>query len=80
MTAGLDQLKSKIAEFKINCDMELLEKAYMFSNEAHFGQLRESGEPYIVHPVEVAIILAELELDCVSIIAALLHDTVEDTR
>jgi GTP diphosphokinase / guanosine-3',5'-bis(diphosphate) 3'-diphosphatase len=57
----------------------LLEKAHNLSKAAHEGQLRVSGEPYIVHPVEVAIILADLEMDFTSIIAALLHDTIEDT-
>ncbi|MFO8191557.1 MAG: bifunctional (p)ppGpp synthetase/guanosine-3',5'-bis(diphosphate) 3'-pyrophosphohydrolase [Bacillota bacterium] len=60
-------------------DWELVEKAYNFSLQAHSGQLRESGESYIMHPLGVAIILSELELDLVTIIAGLLHDVVEDT-
>jgi GTP pyrophosphokinase len=59
--------------------MEALDKAYALAKKAHDGQFRESGEPYIIHPLEVAHILADLELDCTSIIAGLLHDTVEDT-
>src|SRR5699024_7376997 len=53
--------------------------AYKLSKEAHEGQLRKSGEPYVIHPLCVAIILAEIELDKESIVAGLLHDVVEDT-
>jgi len=56
-----------------------IEKAYQIANEAHQGQVRLSGEPYIMHPLSVAVILASLGMDQASIIAALLHDTVEDT-
>ena len=59
---------------------ELVEKAYSFAEEAHRGQRRNSGEEYIQHPLEVALILSELELDEATIAAALLHDVVEDTR
>ena len=62
---------------KERCDIE---KAYRIANEAHEGQKRLSGEPYIMHPLSVAIILASLGMDEASIIAALLHDTVEDTK
>ncbi|MCL5673912.1 MAG: HD domain-containing protein, partial [Deltaproteobacteria bacterium] len=58
---------------------KLLKKAYDFSREVHKGQLRESGEPYFTHLTEVASIVAGLRMDCASIVAALLHDTVEDT-
>lgn len=57
---------------------EMLERAYAFASRIHEGQLRQSGEPYIVHPLEVAHVLAELEMDESSIAAALLHDTIED--
>jgi GTP diphosphokinase / guanosine-3',5'-bis(diphosphate) 3'-diphosphatase len=60
-------------------DWAMVEKAYHFSQEAHRGQLRESGESYIIHPLGVVMILAELELDLVTIVAGLLHDVVEDT-
>ena len=59
------------------CDIK---RAYQIANEAHAGQKRLSGEPYIVHPLSVAIILASLGMDEASIIAAILHDTVEDTK
>ena len=74
------ELKEKILKYNPGCDIELLDKAYAMAKKAHEGQLRESGEPYITHPVEVAHILADLELDCTAIIAGLLHDTVEDTN
>ncbi|MBR0397380.1 MAG: bifunctional (p)ppGpp synthetase/guanosine-3',5'-bis(diphosphate) 3'-pyrophosphohydrolase [Eubacterium sp.] len=59
--------------------IEIVEKAYEIARIAHDGQLRKSGEPYIIHPLCVAIILADLEMDCESLVAALLHDVVEDT-
>jgi len=79
MSDGYSRLLEKIKENKIACDFDMLDKAYRFSKAAHEGQQRESGEPYIVHPLEVAGILAELELDCTSIVAAILHDIIEDT-
>ncbi|MCI8497294.1 MAG: HD domain-containing protein, partial [Clostridiales bacterium] len=60
-------------------DRELIEKAYRCAEEAHAGQLRSSGEPYLIHPVAVASILVDLGMDTESIAAALLHDVVEDT-
>lgn len=74
-----NKLVNKIKEYNPNCDINILDRAYALSKKAHDGQLRESGEPYIVHPLEVAHTLADLELDCTTIIAGLLHDTVEDT-
>jgi len=73
------RLIKKLKKKDSNCDLEQVEKAYNMSKSVHEGQLRISGEPFIVHPVEVASILADLELDCKSIIAAILHDTIEDT-
>lgn len=61
-------------------DERLLLKAYDFSKKAHKGQLRDSGEDYFIHPVEVALLVSEIRLDEASVIAALLHDTVEDTK
>ncbi|MCJ7806764.1 MAG: HD domain-containing protein, partial [Clostridia bacterium] len=57
----------------------MVEKAYYYSMKAHSGQMRESGETFISHPLGVVMILAELEIDLVTIIAGLLHDVVEDT-
>lgn len=75
-----EELKEKIRKYNAGCDFDLLDKAYAMAEKAHDGQLRESGEPYITHPLEVAHILADLEMDCTTIIAGLLHDTVEDTN
>ena len=71
----LDQVES----YKPDFDEELLQKAYIFSALAHKGQVRSSGEPYLVHPLYVAQILAELKLDETSIAVGLLHDVLEDT-
>lgn len=62
-----------------DANLELIYKAYDFAVNAHEGQMRNSGEPYIVHPIEVAFILADLELDITTIAAGLLHDVIEDT-
>src|SRR5919201_819496 len=62
-----------------DADLELLRKAYVFSAMEHKGQVRHSGEPYLIHPLEVADFLAEMKLDPVAIAAGLLHDVVEDT-
>lgn len=59
--------------------VELLKQAYQVARDAHEGQMRTSGEPYITHPVAVARILAEMRLDHETLMAALLHDTIEDT-
>lgn len=61
-------------------DQAMLSKAFKFASEAHEGQCRKSGEPFVAHPVEVAIILADLRMDVETLVAALLHDTVEDTK
>ena len=60
-------------------DLEMVEKAYIFSASVHQGQLRLSGEPYLIHPLEVTGMLAEMKLDRATLITGLLHDTVEDT-
>jgi len=72
-------LVEKVKKYDPNSNFEMLEKAYYVSKTAHEGQQRNSGEPYIIHPVEVAIILADMELDSTALVAALLHDTIEDT-
>ncbi|NLZ81229.1 MAG: bifunctional (p)ppGpp synthetase/guanosine-3',5'-bis(diphosphate) 3'-pyrophosphohydrolase [Clostridiales bacterium] len=73
------RLISEILRYHPSTDTSMIEKAYKIANEAHKGQVRKSGEPYIVHPLCVGIILAELELDKETIVAGLLHDVVEDT-
>jgi guanosine-3',5'-bis(diphosphate) 3'-pyrophosphohydrolase len=74
------KLVAKIKKYNPGIDVPLLEKAFEYAKKAHEGQFRESGEPYITHPVAVANILADMELDATTIIAGLLHDTVEDTN
>ncbi|MGZ3723105.1 MAG: RelA/SpoT family protein, partial [Bdellovibrionales bacterium] len=76
---SLDELLELIRAYFPNADLSLIQKAYEFSEKAHAGQIRRSGDPYIIHPLGVAAILAELHLDLPSIATALLHDTVEDT-
>ena len=74
-----DALVKEILKYHPSSDLIMIENAYKVAREAHEGQLRKSGEPYIIHPLCVAIILAELELDKETIAAGLLHDVVEDT-
>ena len=68
-----------VYKYHPSTDITMIEKAYGVASEAHKNQFRKSGEPYIIHPLNVAIILAELELDKETIVAGLLHDVVEDT-
>ena len=72
-------LIARVKKYHPSDDISLIEKAYQIANEAHKDQVRKSGEPYIIHPLCVAIILAELEMDKETIVAGLLHDVVEDT-
>ncbi|GMM86467.1 bifunctional GTP diphosphokinase/guanosine-3',5'-bis pyrophosphate 3'-pyrophosphohydrolase [Pseudoalteromonas sp. SS15] len=72
-------LKQKISEYLSPADVELVQKAYVVAREAHEGQTRSSGEPYITHPVEVTQILASMRLDHETLMAALMHDVIEDT-
>ncbi|MCQ2748444.1 MAG: bifunctional (p)ppGpp synthetase/guanosine-3',5'-bis(diphosphate) 3'-pyrophosphohydrolase [Clostridia bacterium] len=74
-----EKLKEKIRLYNQDADLSMVEKAYNIAKQAHENQKRKSGEPYIIHPISVAIIIAELELDIESIVAAILHDVVEDT-
>ena len=76
----LDILLDKIKDNCTNIDIDLVKKAFYFASEAHKDQKRLSGEPYIIHPVSVACILAELGMDTDTIVAGLLHDVVEDTK
>ena len=74
-----DELKKEIKKYHPSDDTSLVDKAYRVAYDAHKGQVRKSGEPYIIHPLCVAIVLAELELDKETIAAGLLHDVLEDT-
>ncbi len=74
-----ETLLEKVRTYSPEADFELLRRAYVFSALAHKGQVRHSGEPYLVHPLEVADLLADMRLDVVAVAAGLLHDVVEDT-
>jgi GTP pyrophosphokinase len=74
-----EALLEKVRGYSPDADLELLRRAYVFSALEHKGQVRHSGEPYLVHPLEVADLLAEMKLDVVAVSAGLLHDVVEDT-
>ncbi|GIM31396.1 RelA/SpoT family protein [Paraclostridium bifermentans] len=76
----LQELIEKIKKYAPNGDLDLIEKAYYYGKKAHEGQLRKSGEPYFIHPIAVANILCDMELDMQTIAAGLLHDVVEDTE
>ena len=75
----IDPLLGSLREHYENVDEELVRRAFVVANKAHEGQVRKSGEEYITHPVAVSEILAELGLNTTTVVAALLHDTVEDT-
>jgi guanosine-3',5'-bis(diphosphate) 3'-pyrophosphohydrolase len=77
---SLEGLRQSVAGYLKPADLSRLEEAYHFSDAAHHGQLRKSGEPYISHPVAVAEILSQWQLDAQTLCAALLHDVVEDTE
>jgi GTP pyrophosphokinase len=80
MDARFAELLAKVRQNRPGDDVELLQRAYELAAELHQSQLRESGEPFLSHPLEVAGILAELKLDVTTLCAALLHDVVEDTK
>src|SRR5213076_2837183 len=74
-----EDLLEKVQAYSPEADLELLRRAYVFSAFEHRGQVRRSGEPYLIHPLAVAEFLVDLRLDVVAIAAGLLHDVVEDT-
>src|SRR6187401_727996 len=74
-----ETLLEKVRSYSPDADLELLRRAYVFSALEHKGQVRHSGEPYMVHPLEVADFLADMRLDVVAVASGLLHDVVEDT-
>src|ERR1700721_3981191 len=72
------EVMKKLRENRPNDDLNLVKRAYEFSQKHHAGQTRASGEPYLAHPLEVGNVLADMRMDAVSIAAALLHDSVEE--
>jgi len=78
--ANINDIITELKKRKRKANIKLVQKAYEFASKNHEGQLRKSGEPYIIHPLNVAYILATIDLDEETICAALLHDIVEDTK
>ena len=76
----INDILDKVSEYNPGADPDIISRAYVYSARVHEGQVRLSGEPYLSHPLEVAGILADLNLDVVSIAAGILHDVIEDTR
>ena len=74
-----EEILEKVEAYNPGSDQDLLRRAYVFSAREHKGQVRRSGEPYLVHPLNVAAILADLKADDISIVVGLLHDVLEDT-
>ena len=75
----LSDILDRVSTHHPNADLDAINKAYVFSAKMHQGQLRKSGEPYLIHPMEVAAILADMRLDVPSVCTGLLHDAIEDT-
>ncbi|MCK6551264.1 bifunctional (p)ppGpp synthetase/guanosine-3',5'-bis(diphosphate) 3'-pyrophosphohydrolase [Myxococcota bacterium] len=75
----LNDIIDKVQAYHPNADVDLIKKAYVYSAKVHQGQVRKSGEPYLIHPLEVSGLLADMKLDEFAICAGILHDTVEDT-
>ncbi len=75
----INQITDKVASYIDNADLDLIQRAYIYSAQQHDGVVRRSGEPYISHPMNVAYLLADMQLDEATVAAGLLHDTVEDT-
>ena len=74
-----NDIADRVLEYDPGSSLELLQRAYVFSAKVHDGQARLSGEPYLVHPLEVAGILVDMRMDEVCVAAGLLHDAIEDT-
>ena len=78
-TRRYEDIAEALAAYHPDADFSLVRRAYMYSAKVHAGQVRKSGEPYLVHPIEVSYLLTQLRLDEARIAPGLLHDTVEDT-
>jgi len=79
LTVRINDILEKVSGYIPDSDTRIIEKAYVFSARVHQGQTRLSGEPYLNHPLEVADLIAQMQLDVISVTAALLHDTIEDS-
>jgi guanosine-3',5'-bis(diphosphate) 3'-pyrophosphohydrolase len=76
----VNDIIDRIAEYHPQADLDIIDRAYIYSARVHDGQVRLSGEPYLSHPLEVAGILSDMKLDVISVTAGLLHDVIEDTH
>ena len=76
----ITDILDRISAYHPEADLDLVERAYVYSARIHDGQVRLSGEPYLSHPLEVAGLLTKLKLDTISIAAGLVHDVLEDTN
>lgn len=76
----LNDITASLLSYHSRADLNLVEKAYVYSAKVHQGQVRLSGEPYLSHPLEVSYILTRMKMDVISVVAGLLHDTLEDTN
>jgi len=76
----INDIIDKVAEYQPQADLDIIDRAYIFSARVHDGQVRLSGEPYLSHPLEVAGILSDMKLDVISVVAGFLHDVIEDTH
>ncbi|MGD9135635.1 MAG: bifunctional (p)ppGpp synthetase/guanosine-3',5'-bis(diphosphate) 3'-pyrophosphohydrolase [Desulfobacterales bacterium] len=76
----INDIIDKIGEYHPEADLDIIERAYIYSARVHAGQVRLSGEPYLSHPLEVAGMLSDMKLDVISVAAGLLHDVIEDTQ
>ena len=76
---SVEALCNAVKSYYAEADVGLIRRAYEFANKAHEGQSRSSGDPYIIHPAQVALILTQMRMDLASVVTGLLHDTVEDT-
>ena len=76
----INDIIDKVTEYSPDADLDIIDRAYIFSAKVHDGQVRLSGEPYLYHPLAVAGILADMKLDVISVAAGLLHDVIEDTH
>jgi GTP diphosphokinase / guanosine-3',5'-bis(diphosphate) 3'-diphosphatase len=76
----INNIIDKISEYHPEADLDIIDRAYIYSARVHAGQVRLSGEPYLSHPLEVAGMLSDMKLDVISVAAGLLHDVIEDTQ
>ncbi len=79
MTVRINDILDEVSAYISDADKRIIEKAYVFSARVHQGQTRLSGEPYLNHPLEVAYLIAQMHLDTTAVVAALLHDAIEDS-